>query len=406
MKDRYKKYLKIYMIPAVFIATSFIFTTFAWFAYSGLKNVSTEIDVKAWHIELTKSNEVVTNNIVISLNDVYPGMETINELVNIENKGDSDAKLSYKILSSRILDTEVNGESLQNNRMLTDDLSHEYPFHVNIDLSKKYIAAGGDSSTFEVSVSWPLDSGDDNLDSLWGTNSYNFQNSEKARMANDPTYTPRPAIQIIISIIAEQYTSAQDDSDMQYNMGDIVLYDVVLNRKCDAASATCLSTTIIDYDNKLSDNNVTLLPVLFGNYQNSTFANYSSVLNTYTSNWSVPNRALTINDLLSVISHDVMDTLLNGNNISPQIVGVLDYNNRINTEIARVKRFNGYYTFKNNKFSYLVGSNSCYWTNSEYDQNSGFALEKIDETDSKIYGKLKTDECRVVPVLIVPKDNL
>ena len=47
MKERYKKYLKINIIPIIFIATSFIFTTFAWFAYSGLKSVFTAIDVKA-----------------------------------------------------------------------------------------------------------------------------------------------------------------------------------------------------------------------------------------------------------------------------------------------------------------------------------------------------------------------
>ena len=90
-------------------------------------------------------------------------METVDELVNIENKGDSDAKLSYKVISSRILDSEINGELLEDNSMLTDSLSHDYPFHVNIDLSKKYISSGGNSSTFEVSVSWPLDSGNDKI---------------------------------------------------------------------------------------------------------------------------------------------------------------------------------------------------------------------------------------------------
>ena len=84
MKERYKKYMKIYFIPFIFIVTSFIFTTFAWFAYSGLRSVSTEIDVKAWYIELSKSGEVVTNDIVITLDDVYPGMETVDEIVNIE----------------------------------------------------------------------------------------------------------------------------------------------------------------------------------------------------------------------------------------------------------------------------------------------------------------------------------
>lgn len=405
MKTRYKRYLKIYIIPIVFIVTSFIFTTFAWFAYSGLRSVSTEIDVKAWYIELSKSGEVVTNNIVISLNDIYPGMETVDELVSIENKGDSDAKLSYKILSSRILDTEINGESLQDNTMLTDSLSHDYPFHVNIDLSKRYIAAGGDTSTFEVSVSWPLDSGNDALDSTWGTNSYNFQQAEQRKTINDPNYVQRPAIQIIISIAAEQFIDSADNSDKNFNMGDVVLYDVMLNRSCNSVSETCLSTTVIDYDNKLGDATVTLLPSLYGNYNSSTFNNYSSTLDNYTSNWTVPTRALTVNDLLNVVEHDVINTVLNGTNISPQILGNLDYGTRMSTEVNKAIRFNGYYTFLNSRFNYL-SHNSCYWTSTSYDVDSAFAFERNNETTTKIYPKLKSSECRVIPVIIAPKSNL
>lgn len=405
MKERHKRYLKIYIIPIVFIATSFIFTTFAWFAYSGLRRVSTEIDVKAWYIELSKSGEVVTNNIVITLDDIYPGMETVDELVNIENKGDSDAKLSYKIVSSRILDTEINGESLQDNTMLTDSLSHEYPFHVNIDLSKKYIAAGGDTSTFEVSVSWPLDSGNDALDTTWGNNSYNFQQAEQRRLMDNPSYVQRPAIQIIISISAEQYIDSADNSDKRYNMGDVVLYDVMLNRRCTSVSETCLSTTVIDYNNKLGDASVTLLPGLYGNYNVSTFDNYSTTLDNYTTNWTAPTRELTVQDLLKVVEHDVINTTLNGNNISPQIVGNLDYGTRMSTEINKAIRFNGYYTFLNSRFSYL-SHNSCYWTSSSYDINNGFAFEKNNETTTNIYPKSNTSECRVVPVIIAPKTNL
>ncbi len=405
MKARYKKYLKIYIVPIVFIATSFIFTTFAWFAYSGLRSVSTEIDVKAWYIELSKSGEVVTNNIVISLNDIYPGMETVDELVSIENKGDSDAKLSYKILSSRILDTEINGESLQDNTMLTDSLSHDYPFHVNIDLSKRYIAAGGDTSTFEVSVSWPLDSGNDALDSTWGTNSYNFQQGEQRRAINDQNYVQRPAIQIVISIAAEQFIDSADNSDKNYDMGDIVLYDVMLNRGCDAVSETCLSTTVIDYNNKLGDATVTLLPSLYGNHNVSTFANYNTTLDNYTANWTAPTRALTVYDLLKVVEHDVINTTLNGSNISPQIVGNLDYGTRMTTEVDKAIRFNGYYTFLNSRFNYL-SHNSCYWTSTSYDADSAFAFEKNNETTTKIYPKSNTNECRVIPVIIAPKSNL
>lgn len=405
MKQRYKKYMKIYLIPFVFIVTSFIFTTFAWFAYSGLRSVSTEIDVKAWFIELTKNGDAVTNNIVISLNDVYPGMETVDELVNIQNKGDSDAKLSYKILSSRILDTEINGESLQNNRMLTDSLSHEYPFHVNIDLSKNYISAGGDTSTFEVSVSWPLDSGNDNLDSVWGTNSYNFQQSEQRRLAQDANYVQRPAVQIVISITAEQYIESPDNSDMRFNEGDVILYDVLLNKRCESVNENCIATTVIDHNNTLGDTNVTLLPNLIGDYSASTFANYNTTIYNHVTNWAAPTRALTVNDLLNVVSHDVINTLMIGDNISPQIVGSLDYNNRITGEINKAISFNGYYKFLNSRFGFL-SNRLCYWTSSSYDSTRAFAFERVNDTYSKIYPKEKTDECRVIPVIIAPKTNL
>lgn len=405
MKARYKRYLKIYMIPIIFIATSFIFTTFAWFAYSGLRKVSTDVDVKAWYIELSKSGEVVTNDIVITLDDIYPGMETVDEIVNIENKGDSDAKLSYKVVSARILDSFISGDVLENNMFLVDSLSHEYPFHVNIDLSKNYIASGGDSSTLEVSVSWPLDSGNDSLDSLWGMNAYNFQQSEQARFIEDSNYDVRPAIQVVISIVAEQYIDTNDSSDMRYTLGDTILYDVLLNKRCQSVSSTCLSTTVIDTNNTLGDVNVTLLPSLYGDYLSGSFNDYNSKLEEYTSSWSAPTRALSVNDILYVVSKDVVNTLLNNDSISPQIVGSLVYGNRINTEISKAINLNGYYTFMNNRFTYFV-HNGCYWTNSTYDEDNGFAFGKLNDLKSEIYSKSNNEECKVVPVIVAPKNNL
>jgi hypothetical protein len=405
MKARYKRYLKIYMIPIIFITSSFIFTTFAWFAYSGLRRVSTEVDVKAWYIELSKAGDVVTNDIVITLDDVYPGMETVDEIVNIENKGDSDAKLSYKIMSARILDSSISGDALDDNSFMTDAFSHEYPFHVNIDLSKNYISSGGDSSTFEVSVSWPLDSGNDALDSLWGMNAYNFQNGERERLEQDSTYSSRPAIQIVISIIAEQYVDTNSSSDMRYNLGDTILYDVMLNKRCTSVSSTCLSTTVIDANNTLGDVNVSLLPSLYGNYLDSSFNNYSTVMDEFTSNWTAPTRSLTVNDLMYVVSKDVTNTFLNNDSISPQILGFVGYGNRINSEINKLISLNGYYTFLNDKFDYFVHS-GCFWTNSVYNEENGFAFGKLNDLKSEIYGNSKSNECKVVPVIVAPKNNL
>ena len=405
MKTRYKRYLKIYIVPILFIAVSFIFTTFAWFAYTGLKRVTTEIDVKAWYIEMTKSGDVVSNNMVITLDDVYPGMDDVHELVNIENKGDSDAKLSYKVLSARVLNTETNGEELEDNNELVDALSHSYPFHINIELSKKYIAKNGDTSTFEVSVSWPLDSGNDSADSNWGNDAYAFQRSEQTMYENDPNYIIRPAVNILISLTAEQYIESDTESDMRFNMGDLILYDVVSNRKCNSVSSTCLNTYVLDYDNKIGDTTVTLMPSLVGDYSSSTYDDYENTLNTYTSTWTVNSRMLSLNDILNVISHDINNSFLNSDNISPQIIGNISYGTRINTEIAKAITLNGYYTFLNERFPYLVNSN-CYWTSTSYNLSSSFALEKLNVLKGEIYAKAKTDTCRVLPIIIAPKEFL
>lgn len=405
MKKRYKKYLKIYLIPIVFTVTSFIFTTFAWFAYSGLRSVSTEVDVKAWYIEMTQSGQVVTNDIVITLEDIYPGMDTVDEVVNIENKGDTEASLRYEITSARVLDTDLDADTSETIGLLEDNLSHGYPFHVNIDLSKRYVGAGGDSSTFEVSVSWPLDSGNDNLDTTWGMNSYNFQASEQELAESDQDYVPRSAIQIVISIIAEQYIENSDASDMKYNLGDTILYDVSLDKKCDEVSDTCISATVIDYDNKVGDTTVTLLPTLYSDFLTGTFNEIDSKLDSYTSSWNVNNRALVVDDLMKIISHDIMNSVLNGENISPIILGNLNYNSRIATEKDRIINFQGYYTFLNEKFDYISHS-GCFWTNSSFDNNNGFAFGRLNELRGEIFGEDKTTSCKIVPVIIASKNNL
>ena len=60
MKKRHKLYLKLNLVSLVFIVVSLIFTTLAWFAYSGLSSLDTEIGVKAWYIELSKNGEAVS----------------------------------------------------------------------------------------------------------------------------------------------------------------------------------------------------------------------------------------------------------------------------------------------------------------------------------------------------------
>jgi len=409
MKQRHKMYLRLNIMSLVFVAVSFISVTLAWFAYSGLVDVKTEVNIKAWNIELKKDGQTVSNDIVISLSDIYPGMDTINEKININNLGDSDAGVSYSIVSARILgeeeDNYITDEETLTSEYVDDILSHNYPFHININLSKNYVLAKGEESSFEVSVSWPLDSESNQVDSSWGTKAYLFQESEEALQIQDESYQIRPSIHIVLKVTAEQYISTDTASDPNYDLGDRILFDVVSNQICEGISATCLETFVIDVNSTLGEDTVSLLANPNNAYISGNYSDYSSLLSTLTNDWTVSNRALLVEDILKVISKDVMGSLLIRENISDAIIGKLTYNDRINTELNRAINYNGYYKYKSNTFNYLL-SNTCYWTNSEYNIDSGFAIKKIDETNSKLYNELKTNNCKVVPIIIADKINL
>jgi hypothetical protein len=409
MNPRYKRYLRINLISLFFIVLSFISVTLAWFAYSGLSTVSTDVGVKAWYIELEKNGESISNNIVISLSEISPGMETLNEVVKIKNMGDTDAQIKYSIVSARILD-DPNDNYVVDNETITSDyvediLAHEYPFHLNISLSKNYVLSKGEESIFEVSVSWPLDSGHDALDSKWGSDAYKFQLSEEEKRMQDENYQVRPPIQIVISVIAEQYIDKPDSSDVRYNLGDMILFDVVDNKKCTELSDTCLATYVIDVDNKLGDEVVTLMPTPKKTYLNGIYNNYDTLFSTITNDWTVEKRPLMIEDLLRIVSKDVMNSVLVRENLSDAIIGNLKYQDRIQTEIERATNEGGYYVFEYEKFEFL-SSNVCYWTKTEYNNELAFALKNIDQNQTKIYGELKNTNCNVVPVILANKNNL
>ena len=403
MKSKYKAYWRLNLMSLFFIIISFISVTLAWFAYSGLSKVSTDIDVKAWYITLEKDGNPISNDITISLSEIYPGMEIINEIVKIKNLGDSDANLKYSIVSARILDEETFIDDEDTTTESVEDLlSHEYPFHININLSKKYILAKEDESIFEVSISWPLDSDTDKLDSEWGSEAYNFQQSEANKRKLDNEYQVRPSIQVILNVTAEQYIEEDEASDVRFNLGEVILYDVVANEVCSVIGENCISTYVIDVNNKLKDSTVTLLPNQISSFSPSTFNNYDSTFSTIVSGWKVGKRELKVTDILSIISTDVMDSWLVRDGLSNTLIGNLEYGNRINTEISKAISYDGYYIF--NKFGFL-SSISCYWTNSNYNNEKGFRIVRPDEEYTKLEGFSKDTSCYIVPVIIASKDK-
>lgn len=406
MKNRKKIRIKVSLMTIVFTVISLISVTLAWFAYSGMSKASLDVNVKAWYIELEKNGQKISNQIVISLDNVYPGMETYSEMIKIKNGGDSDAFIKYSLDSVRIFneDKVINENSTELDLLrLEDELSQDYPFHINMSLDKNFAKAKNDEATFNISISWPLDSGNDEADGEWGNRAYSFQNNEKSMKESDASYVIRPSIKIIVNLTAEQYIEGNDSPDLNYPLGRAMLYDVVNQKECDSVSETCLNTSVIDVKNKVGDSTVTLLPYMESIDEMAEYANYDSVYNNKVSTWNVQTRKLVLEDLIKPISKDVVNSVIVSNDLSDRIIGNVLYTNRLDRQISDFSNKGKSYKFSND--IRWVLSSDCYWINTSYDNDKMFAGVSNMEY-STIYGKNKTERCKVVPVILADKSTL
>ncbi len=397
--------LKIFVL--ILIVILFASVTYAWFTGMNSTTVSAVVDVRAWNIEFTDDSTSVTNSIVITSAEIYPGMETVTEVIEINNFGDADAKLYTYVESARVFEEDLLlTDPVRTSEQIEDALAHEYPFHIDVSLSDTLLPYRTGYSTFEVSISWPLDTGNDALDSQWGLKAYNFAVSENDKLALDSSYEVKNPIEIVIDVIAEQTVeSSPEASDRDYRLGDIVLFDVVNNKSCTTISSTCLKTNVIDIDNLLSENTVTLLPDVKSAASLSSYDAYLTTYNSRVASWTVDTRPLEATDVLNIISKDIVNSYIEKENMSDIIIGSVNYDGRSDKKITDTITYGGNFTYSNDKFSSLYTA-TCVWTNSEYDVDNGFAIGSINTSRSQLYSNNKTNQCKVVPVIIADKTAL
>jgi len=151
-----------------------VFNTYAWFIYATQVATSITAHVSSWNIEFVTGNEEIVTNIEIDLDRIYPGMEDYEKIVEVHNKGETKAKLSYEMLSFEILGEKFEvGENLTSEE-LENKIEQEYPFKINIEIDDYDITEEKGKGTFKITVSWPYESGDDELDTYWGNKAYEF----------------------------------------------------------------------------------------------------------------------------------------------------------------------------------------------------------------------------------------
>lgn len=188
---------KIKIKNIIILILLLIFNTYAWFIYATRVSSSLSVHVSSWNVEFSVGEDETVTNIKIEVERVHPGMETYERNITVRNNGEIKAKLEYEMISLKIMDEYYKiGEDITSEE-LENKINTEYPFIINLIKDDEQLKDGTGTGLFQVTVEWPFESGNDELDTEWGNKAYEY-------------YAVNPdakSIEIEIKLIAEQIES-------------------------------------------------------------------------------------------------------------------------------------------------------------------------------------------------------
>lgn len=166
---------KVKIRTIIFLIILLAFNTYAWFVYATKVSTGINIKVTAWNVEFVAGDDETTSNIKIEIDNVSPGMTDFIKVIEVKNKGETTAKLDYKIKSLKVLDEyyEVSEETGITEDFIKEKIA-EYPFKIEVIQASDEIEAGNGTSNFTITIKWPFESGNDELDTKWGNDAYEY----------------------------------------------------------------------------------------------------------------------------------------------------------------------------------------------------------------------------------------
>lgn len=144
-KTRKKVIARSLLLVAFLLAIN----TFAWFTYISKVGVTLNGSVVNWDISFLEGTNII-KEIDIDITDMKPGMVPFEKEIIINNGGDIDAKLTYRIDSLTLLGQEL----LQDNQNETiDSIKNNYPFKLELSSTSNTIPVKG-SARVKIGLKW------------------------------------------------------------------------------------------------------------------------------------------------------------------------------------------------------------------------------------------------------------
>lgn len=171
----FKAIKKIRLSTLIILVALLSFNTYAWFVYVTKVDGGVSAHVASWNVLFTANQQVVTTQVVFDVDTLYPGMATQTKTLTAHNSGEVLAVLSYKINSIRIMNATYTPTELTNQTQLLQQIANDWPFQLTFTVDNSNFNQTNGTADFTISFAWPFESGNDDRDTLVGTQAYNYQ---------------------------------------------------------------------------------------------------------------------------------------------------------------------------------------------------------------------------------------
>lgn len=175
--DKVVKILKKIKLRNIIILIILLaFNTYAWFIYATRVSSGLTAHVSSWNVEFVANSGEIITNILIEVDRIYPGMTIFEKTIDVHNNGEMKAKLSYEIETLKVLNEqyEVGNTSGITTNDIENMMKTQYPFKIKIQKDDSNLLNGTGNGYFQISVEWPFESGNDELDTVWGNKAYEY----------------------------------------------------------------------------------------------------------------------------------------------------------------------------------------------------------------------------------------
>lgn len=175
MKERLRKAFKTikriryYLIFAILLLSV---NAYAWFVYVTRVDSSITARVRSWNVMFQVHDNNIASEVVFDVGEIYPGMTPYNDYASIINTGESIGEAYFTITRVQIF-SDVYTDDNYTSEELLEILSENYPFEIDISLTNETVLPGH-TERFNIDITWPYESGHDDLDTYWGNVAYNF----------------------------------------------------------------------------------------------------------------------------------------------------------------------------------------------------------------------------------------